>query len=49
VSLQIDGLLFTRIDDAYKASYKIESPHASIRLLALTVMRSEIGKLKLGT
>lgn len=44
----IDGVLFIRIEDAYKASYKIENPHDSIRLLALTVMRSEIGKLKLG-
>lgn len=47
VSLAIDGVLFIRVEDAYKASYRIENPHDSIKLLALTVMRSEIGKLKL--
>ena len=40
VPLQIDGLLFLQVEDAYKASYKIKEPKESIKLLALTVMRS---------
>lgn len=47
VALEIDGTLFMQVEDAYKASYKIKDPKESIKLLALTVMRSEIGKLKL--
>ena len=47
VPLRIDGILFLQVEDAYKASYKIKDPQDSIKLLALTVMRSEIGKLKL--
>lgn len=49
VSLQIDGMLFLKIGNPEKASYKIENPEMSIKLLALTVMRSKIGMMKLGT
>lgn len=41
-------MLFLRVENPEKASYKIENPQMSIKLLALTVMRSKIGKMKLG-
>jgi len=47
VSLNIDGVLFVKILDPFKASYQVEEPLQSVRLLATTLMRSEIGKLKL--
>jgi len=47
VSLNIDGVLFVRILDPFKASYQVEEPLQSVKLLALTLMRSEIGKLRL--
>lgn len=47
VSLKVDGTLFIQILDPFKASYKIERPIESIKLLALTLLRSEIGKMKL--
>lgn len=47
VSLNIDGVLFFRVFDPLKASYQVENPLESVKLLALTLMRSEIGKLKL--
>lgn len=43
----IDGSLFIKVFDPYKASYKVEKPQESVKLLALTVLRSEIGKMKL--
>jgi regulator of protease activity HflC (stomatin/prohibitin superfamily) len=47
VSLEIDGVLFIKIEDAYKASYSIEDPHEAVKLLTLTLLRSEIGKIEL--
>ena len=47
VSLNIDGVLFLKIDDPMKASYQVENPLDSVKMLALTLMRSEIGKLRL--
>jgi len=47
VFLNIDGVLFIKIFDPIKASYEVENPLEAVRLLALTLMRSEIGKLKL--
>lgn len=47
MTVHIDGSLFVKIFDPYKASYKVERPLEAIRLLALTVLRSEIGKIKL--
>ncbi len=40
VSLHIDGILFVRIDDPFKASYNVDKPIENIKLLALTVLRS---------
>jgi len=47
VSLTIDGVLYVKVTDAYKASYGVEDPHFAVTQLAQTTMRSEIGKLSL--
>ncbi len=47
MSVSLDGTLFLKIDDPVKASYDIEDPQNSLKLLAQTIMRSEIGKLNL--
>ncbi|KAF4980112.1 hypothetical protein FZEAL_3802 [Fusarium zealandicum] len=47
VTLELDGVLFTRVFDAYKASYGVEDAEYAISQLAQTTMRSEIGQLSL--
>lgn len=47
VTLELDGVLYTRVFDAYKASYGVEDAEYAISQLAQTTMRSEIGKLTL--
>jgi len=47
VTVLIGGTLFIRVDDPFKASYNVEGPLEAVKLLALTVLRSEIGKIKL--
>ena len=47
VKIKIDGVLYFRIYDAYKASYAVNDPVNAISLLAQTSMRSEIGKMLL--
>ncbi len=47
VTVSIDGTLFLKIYNPFDASYKVEKPMEAIKLLALTVMRSEIGKMRL--
>merc|ERR1712037_738914 len=47
VTLNIDGVLYLRIRDPYKASYGVEDPEFAITQLAQTTMRSEIGKISL--
>ncbi|KAH7312251.1 SPFH domain/Band 7 family protein [Stachybotrys elegans] len=47
VTLDLDGVLFTRVVDAYKASYGVEDAEYAISQLAQTTMRSEIGQLTL--
>jgi regulator of protease activity HflC (stomatin/prohibitin superfamily) len=49
VTLNIDGVLYLRIRDPYKASYGVEDPEFAITQLAQTTMRSEIGKITLDT
>merc|ERR1712226_352086 len=49
VTLNIDGVLYLRIKDPYKASYGVEDPEFAITQLAQTTMRSEIGKITLDT
>lgn len=47
VMLEIDGILFLRIVDTYKASYNIENPIYNVINFAQTTMRSEIARLSL--
>lgn len=47
VTLQIDGVLYLRILDPFKASYGVEDPEYAVTQLAQTTMRSELGKLSL--
>jgi len=47
VNISIDGVLYIKITDAYKAAYGVDDPHYAITQLAQTTMRSEIGKLTL--
>lgn len=49
VSISIDGVLYVKVTDAYKAAYGVEDPHYAVTQLAQTTMRSEIGKLTLDT
>lgn len=45
--MEIDGVLYLRINDPYLASYGVEDPEFAIVQLAQTTMRSEIGKISL--
>ena len=47
VTLELDGVLYTRVFDPYKASYGVEDADYAISQLAQTTMRSEIGQLTL--
>lgn len=47
VTLHIDGVLYLRIDDPYKASYGVEDAEYAVAQLAQTTMRSELGQLAL--
>eukprot|EP01134_Creolimax_fragrantissima_P002724 CFRG2724T1 len=49
VTLTLDGVLYLRVTDAYKASYGVSDPEYAVTQLAQTTMRSEIGKLALDT
>lgn len=47
VSLTIDGVLYTKVVDAYRASYGVENCMYAVTQLAQTTMRSELGKISL--
>uniref|UniRef100_A0A060T5J0 ARAD1B11968p n=1 Tax=Blastobotrys adeninivorans TaxID=409370 RepID=A0A060T5J0_BLAAD len=47
VTLALDGVLYIRVFDAYKASYGVEDAEYAVAQLAQTTMRSEIGQLTL--
>eukprot|EP00035_Acanthoeca_spectabilis_P037437 m.45268 g.45268 ORF g.45268 m.45268 type:complete len:358 (-) comp8620_c1_seq1:41-1114(-) len=47
VTMHIDGVLYVKVDDAFKASYGVEEPEFAVSQMAQTTMRSELGKLKL--
>jgi regulator of protease activity HflC (stomatin/prohibitin superfamily) len=49
VQLTLDGVLYIRIVDPYKASYGVEDPEFAVKQLAQTTMRSEVGKIILDT
>jgi len=47
ISLVVDGVLYLKVLDPYKASYGVESYTYAVTQLAQTTMRSEIGKMDL--
>jgi len=47
VTIEIDGVLYVRIVDPYKASYGVQDPLFAVTQLAQTTMRSELGKMTL--
>jgi len=47
VKLRIDGVLYYKFFDPWKASYNVKNPITALSLLAQTSMRSEIGKIEL--
>jgi len=47
VTLTLDGVLYVRVEDAYKASYGVDDPERAITQLAQTSTRSALGKLVL--
>lgn len=47
VQVEVDGILYLRVVDPYKASYGIENYRFATAQIAQTTMRSEIGKIEL--
>lgn len=47
IGLTVDGVLYLKVLDAYKASYGVEAYGFAVTQLAQTTMRSEIGKMDL--
>lgn len=47
VHVQLDGAVYCKVQDAYKASYGIEDPETAIVVLAQSAMRKEVGNLEL--
>ena len=47
VHVQLDGAVYTKVEDAYKASYGIDDPTTAINVLAQSAMRKEVGNLEL--
>ena len=47
VSVEVDGILYVRVMDPVKAAYGINNYQFATTQLAMTTMRSEIGKLEL--
>ncbi|GAB5586980.1 Synaptotagmin-like protein 2 [Umbelopsis nana] len=47
VTLELDGVLYFRVIDPYKASYGVEDAEFAVTQLAQTTMRAEIGQMTL--
>ncbi|MDZ7923986.1 MAG: stomatin-like protein [Marinagarivorans sp.] len=47
ISLSVDGVLYFRVLDPYKATYGVENYVFAVTQLAQTTMRSELGKIEL--
>lgn len=47
VTIQLDGVLYLKVEDPYDASYGVDNPLYAVTQLAQTTMRSELGKLTL--
>ncbi|KAJ2751430.1 Stomatin [Coemansia aciculifera] len=49
VTLELDGVLYYKVVDPYKASYGVANAEFSVTQLAQTTMRAEIGQMTLDT
>ncbi|KAE9416168.1 hypothetical protein Angca_009174, partial [Angiostrongylus cantonensis] len=49
VQLQLDGVLYLKVFNPYRASYGVDDPEFAVTQLAQTTMRSEVGKISLDT
>jgi regulator of protease activity HflC (stomatin/prohibitin superfamily) len=47
ISLHVDGVLYFRVLDPYKATYGVDDYEFAVTQLAQTTMRSELGKMEL--
>lgn len=47
VHVQLDGAVYTKVENAYKASYGIDDPTNAVNVLAQSAMRKEVGNLEL--
>jgi len=47
ISLTVDGILYLKVIDSAKACYGVEDYRFAVQQLAMTTMRSELGKLEL--
>ncbi|KAH7696336.1 Protein STL-1 a, partial [Aphelenchoides avenae] len=47
VQLSLDGVVYVRVTDPYKASYGVADVEFAVTQMAQTTMRSEIGKINL--
>ena len=47
VHVQLDGAVYTKVYDAFKASYGIDNPEQAVNVLAQSAMRKEVGNLEL--
>ena len=47
--MQLDGAVYTKVEDAYKASYGIDDPERAVNVLAQSAMRKEVGNLEVRT
>merc|ERR1719487_977380 len=47
VHVKLDGAVYARVEDAYRASYGIDDPEEAIKVLAQSAMRKEVGNLEL--
>lgn len=47
VHVKLDGAVYCRVEDPYKACYGIDSPEYMITVLAQSAMRKEVGNLEL--
>ncbi len=47
ISLHVDGVLYFRVLDPYKATYGVDDYLFAVTQLAQTTMRSELGKMEL--
>ena len=47
VHVFLNGAVYARVEDSYKASYGIQNPESMIKVLAQSAMRKEVGNLEL--